>query len=278
MHTVLHVGAHKTGTSLIQKFFRDKVAPACELPIAYVSRSDTNKLIGWGQHLEDNPDRLSSRLEGELRTKEYVLVSHENTLGRPFKEGEPGLYPEAARLSAALAGISLPFDPIVVFYIRPLADFVESYYLQTIHQGATHSFDEWYAGIDAAQLKWSRVVDALQAAFGAERVVIADFGEISEGQNEFLARFFRRTGLPAPSELDYRPVRNASVSTVGLELALKINPYLETTKQRRAARDFLQQNFSNVSGERARPMTAAVRQELDDQTATEYDSLVAATR
>ncbi len=278
MRTVLHVGAHKTATSLIQKYFRDEVAPAANLPIAVVGRSDTNQLIGWGQHLEQRPDRLRERLEGELHTKQYVLVSHENTLGRPFDPEVSGLYPHADRLSKALLDISDPFDPLVVFYIRPLADFVESFYLQTVHQGSTSSFEEWFATIDHTGLSWTSVVEALEKSFGSDRVVVGDFREISEGQDSYLSSFFRLTGLPTPGKVRYRPVRNASVSVAGLELALRMNAFLETKEQRRAARTFLQTHFSNLSGERARPMPPDVRDMLTRQDAAGYEALAQRSR
>lgn len=273
MRTIMHVGAHKTGTSLIQKYFRDKMMLLGESPVSYIARSDTNKLIGWGQHLTEHPDRLRSRLETELAHSPQVFVSHENTLGHPFVDGKPGLYPDAQELAKALASITLDLDPCVAFYIRPMADYVESFYLQTVHQGAVHSFDEWYATVDPATLSWQPIVDVLDDTFGAERVVVGDFGTISAGQNEFLIHFMERCGLPVPNTVDYRPVRNASVSARGLEIALKINPHLENIDERRSTRKFLQDNFSNVTGERARPMPAPVRVDLDARTADEYARL-----
>ena len=50
---VVHVGAHKTGTSLIQKYMRDKPEQLTPFGVRAVSRSDTNTLIGWGQALID---------------------------------------------------------------------------------------------------------------------------------------------------------------------------------------------------------------------------------
>ena len=278
MRTILHVGAHKTGTSLIQKYFRDKLTMIGDSSIGYVSRSDTNRLIGWGQHLLENPDRLRSRLAEELRSHEKVFVSHENTMGHPFVDGRPGLYPHTAELAKALAAIAEPFDAGIAFYVRPLADFVESFYLQTIQQGATHTFGEWWATIDAKQLWWTPVIEALDDAFGADRVIVGDFQEIAAGQNEFLRSFLVRCELPAPSMVNYRPIRNASISVRGLELALKINPYLENKDQRRAARDFLQAHFSNRTGERARPMPDDVRALLSAQNAPEYERLAARIR
>ena len=273
MRTLIHVGAHKTGTSLIQKYFRDRMSLPGELPVSFISRTDTNKLIGWGQHLVEHPDRLRSRLETELTRSPKVFVSHENTLGHPFVDGKTSLYPDAQELANALASIALDLDPCVVFYVRPMADYVESFYLQTVHQGACHSFEEWYATVDPAALTWQPTVDALDDTFGAERVVIGDFSTISAGQNEFLAHFMQRCGLPLPGTLDYRPVRNASVSARGLEIALRINPFLQNIKERRATRKFLQENFSNVTGERARPMPASIREDLDARTAGEYRRL-----
>jgi len=273
MRTIMHVGAHKTGTSLIQKYFRDKMSLLGESSVSFISRSDTNKLIGWGQHLVDHPERLTSRLETELAHSPQVFVSHENTLGHPFVEGKRGLYPDAPDLAKALAAITLEFDPCVAFYVRPMADYVESFYLQTVHQGAFQGFEEWYATLDPATLSWQPIVDALDDAFGAGRVVIGDFSTISAGQNEFLAHFMERCGLPVPGSVDYRPLRNPSVSARGLEIALQINPFLENIEERRAARRFLQDNFSNVTGERARPMPAAVREDLDARTTDEYQRL-----
>jgi len=274
MAVILHVGAHKTGTSLIQKYFRDRPIHPADPRVAAVPRSDTNHLIGWGQHVLERPELLRDRIDAEVQTGPAdVLISHENTIGAPFDAQHPGLYPHAAEIGAALARLCDGLDGRLVLYVRPLADFVESYYLQTIQQGAWHSFDEWFATVEAPALSWVQLVAGLQDAFGAQRVVVGDFTEISGGQDEFLRRFIVRTGMPVPSEVRYRPVRNASISARGLVIARQINRHLTSTQERKAARKFLQDNFSNRAGDRATPMPDDVRDALERQDAAEYAEL-----
>jgi hypothetical protein len=275
MRAVIHVGAHKTGTSLVQKYVRDNPELNGALRLAVIGRGDANRLVGWGGHLQERPELLRNRLEKEAaRRPVAIFLSHENTLGRPFLPDRPGLYPDAPRSAEALAKICDGFDTQVVFYVRPVPDFLESYYLQTVHEGAWHSFPEWYGSLTGTHT-WTPVVEALEAPFGPEQVILGDFAEISAGQNEFLRRFMTRAGLPQPPVIDYAPVRNASISARGLEIALDINRHLRSSKERQATRKFLQQYFSNRKDARARPMPDELRRSLTEQTTAEYQALAA---
>lgn len=276
MQVILHIGAHKTGTSLVQKFFRDSPELTASMNLACIERDETDQLIGWGDRLIQEPELLRSRLETELANgPAALLLSHENTLGQPFSPDRPGLYPDAPVMAEALATLCAELEPYVVFYIRALPDFVESYYLQTIHEGASHGFEEWYRGLDPGSFKWTPTVEALDAAFGADRVILGDFADIAHGQNEFLRRFIARVGLPMPAEVRYAPVRNPSISDRGLRIALEINRHLRNTEERRVTRKFLQRHFSNRRGRRAAPMPDQVRQSLAEQAAAEERALAA---
>lgn len=273
----MHVGAHKTGTSLVQKYFRDKSGVTEALRIAQISRTDGDELVGWGEQLHDHPELLRSRLEAEAAKRPAVLLmSHEDTLGRPFLPGEKGMYPDARRNAEALAAICDGFDAHLAFYVRPMADFLESYYLQTVQEGAVHSFDEWYDATGGMHA-WTPVVEALEDAFGAERVFVGDFTEISGGQNQFLRQFMIRTGVPQPREVNYQPIRNASISARGLEMALDVNPFLNTEEERLLVRKFLQKHFSNRREDeaRARPMPEELRASIAEESAAEWESLAA---
>lgn len=53
---VLHVGAHKTGTSLIQKYFRDRPEQLDPGAVTAIDRSEMKGLIGvWGHVVVDRP-------------------------------------------------------------------------------------------------------------------------------------------------------------------------------------------------------------------------------
>lgn len=244
---VLHVGVHKTGSSLVQKFLRDNRTALSGNGIHYVPRSDMNTLVGWGKALHDKPDLLRTRLDEVTAGRhDLVIASHENTLGRPFVKGTPGLYPDGPRNAKALGQILDGFAYTVVVYIRPQVDFVESYYLQSLHEGGTQTFAEWTDGmVDIESLSWRPLIEALEESLGPDKVVVKDFREIRHGQDEFLRRFFAAVDVDPGISLSYAPVRNPSISEKGMQMALAVNPLLTRPKQRKAVRVFLQKHFSN---------------------------------
>jgi len=274
MKIVYHVGAHKTGSSLVQTYLRRSAHRRVASGAAVIPRHHTNELIGWGNTVLRQPDRLRRRIEAEARREPTVLViSHERTLGRPFEQNTSGLYPRASDVVEALARVSDGFETKIVMYVRPIADFVESYYLQTIHEGASHTFDAWLAGIDTESLAWGPVVDQLDEAFGPQAVAVGDFREIESGQNFFLRNFLERAEIVPWTTVRYRYRSNPSISSAGLELALKRNSALNTVEERRAWRTYLQTHFSNLDGPRARPMPPDITDRLTSMTAVEYELL-----
>jgi hypothetical protein len=264
---VLHVGAHKTGTSLVQKFLRHNPSFADKHDIDYIPRSDCNELIGWGKVTLREPELLRDRLRFERRTKpgQLILISHENSLGKPFIPGDPGLYPETLRCARGLRRATKGFDTRVVFYMRPLADFAESYYLQTIHEGRTHSVAQWLDGQDQTTWLWGPVIEALDEAFGRDNVSIGDFSEIAEGQEQFLRHFLWRIGITKTSGLSYKSVRNASISARGLAMAMDVNQMLKSGDERHETRKFIQKHWSNRQFDRARPLPDDLRALLERQ-------------
>ena len=206
MRVVIHVGAHKTGTSLVQRYFSDKPK------IKQGARHRADQPYGWrpcwwtGAFLHERPEALRSRLEEEAAKRpSVILFSHENTLGQPFLPDRPGLYPDASRNAKALAGICDGFDTHVVFYVRPMADFLESYYIQTVQEGLVHSFAGLVRSL-TGPTAGRRTVEALEGAFGADRVIVGDFTEMSAGQNQFIRRFMTRAGIPRPPTVEYKPI------------------------------------------------------------------------
>lgn len=274
----VHLGAHKTGTSLVQKFMRDKESQIAPFGIRAVSRSDTNTLVGWGKTLIDHPERLRSRLETEVAAPKarFVVISHENTLGRPHLPSGDYLYPEAFPRIDALAAILAGFDARVIFYLRRNASFLESYYLQLIQQGEFFTFDEWLDRVDLDRVSWAPVVGHLREAFGPANVAIGGFDEIEAGQEEFLRLFFKRVDSGIDLDPSYKVRRNPSISGKGLEIALSANRYVRSGGDRQKMRKFLQANFSNVKYPRPVLFSEEQRAEIGRRYDSEYESLVAA--
>lgn len=270
---VLHAGAHKTGTSLIQKYFRDRPAVIEALNGYFVGRSRTNRLIGWGEIVEERPGLLRDAVR-EAAEHRMVLLSHENSLGRPFVGDRSRLYPDAPRFAAALARSLKNENVHVIFHIRGQESFVESYYLQRVHEGYYGTFDEWLLGVDLDNISWCPTVNGLVDAFGPDRVTVIDFDTIKAGQEQFITDFLDVIAPGHGVDVQYGSRRNPSISAEGLEIALKVNPLLESADERRAMRKFLQKEFNNLHGDRPVLFTAEQKDELRERYCVENATLL----
>lgn len=278
MRVIAHFGAHKTGTSLVQKFMRDRPQLMARNRIATIGRTETGHMIGWGSERQVKGDDLASALDRAARATRYFVISHENSLDRPFMRGQAGLYPQAhqnaARIRACLGGRPAQ----AVYYIRSQPAFIESYYLQMIHEGAWHSFDEWFAGLAETDLSWRPLRDALTSVFGEENVILRSFeDDMGAGQARYLAGFFGSFSNIGPAQMDafdYAPLRNPSIGDRGLEIALAANRYLTRPAERKKMRKFLQLEFSNRDYQRPQLLSDTVRDEMKACYHKENEALV----
>jgi hypothetical protein len=275
---IYHLGAHKTASSLLQKYMRDNADVLRDHRIAYLGRGEMNDCVGWGKRLLKRPEILGNRLAELLDDDgcDRLVTSHENTLGPPLKPGAPHLYPRGPEIVEQLTRVLRPWRARAFLYIRPQAEFVESYYLQRIHQGDHVSFSEWLDDVDLAALSWRPVVDALRQHLGSDRVEVVDFGLIRQGQNAFIADFFRRIDPAIDLAPDYRPIRNPSISGKGLRIALAANKHLRSDRERKAMRIFLQRHFSNRDYPRPILFTDEQKAEVRQRYASEYEQLTGA--
>lgn len=272
---VLHVGAHKTGTTVIQQYLKSHAELLRRRGIRYVSRPELTPLVGWGEKLVDRPERFAGLLEDFGSSRDRVLLgSHENICGAPLVRDGAALYPRSARPIDALVRLLEPFDATVVLTIRPPHEMVESYYLQQVNLGSAKTFDRWLAGVDLAALSWRPLVDRLRDAFGEQAVVVVDFRGIKAGSVAYVSDVLRRSGIDVPlSEAWVKPL-NASVSAQGLRLLLRGNTALADAADRAKVRGFVQRHYPNTAGERPVLLDAGTRASVLDRYGAEYAELV----
>jgi len=123
---ILHAGAHKTGSSLVQKYLLNNKKQTSKYHIGYIPRSELKKLIGWrGDKLFQKPERLINKIDGMFYRKyKYVIVSFENLLGRPFSKNMNHLYPDGIEIVSKLSALFQDYEVRFVYYIRPQLDFL----------------------------------------------------------------------------------------------------------------------------------------------------------
>ncbi|MCW2494835.1 MAG: hypothetical protein JWQ77_759 [Jatrophihabitans sp.] len=274
---VVHVGAHKTGTTMLQNYLRVNAKALRKHRIFFVTRPQLAVSVGWGRALVKNPERFQAHLDTFDKTKDVdlLIASHEDTLGHPFEADTNGrLYPSAGENLAALAAALHGRQVRVVLSIRPQADFLESYYLQTVHEGSSKTFDEWLRDVDLEALSWRPIVTLLGELFGTENTELIDFRLIRDGQDAYLKHFLSRLDARLDMHVAYEDSHNRSISEKGLRMARAANPHLRSTDERRAMRRFLQTHFSNADYPRAVLLSDDQRTTLTERYSAEYDELV----
>jgi hypothetical protein len=274
---VFHPGAHKTGTSLIQKFMTANRTLLHDKGIAILDRTELDAMIRWGQVLLSDPQLLEGAIRDRFRTSgcDLLLASHELTFGQPFVTGGHSLYPDRRPAMEALARILEPYRVQIFYSIRPQAEMLESYYLQMIHQGKYDTFAEWLARFDLDNISWKPVISDLRETFGAENVEVVDFGLIRQGQEVYIREFLTRIDPAYDFEVSYPDIKNPSISGKGLDMALAANRYLRNTPERQAMRKFLQRYFANTRYPRPQLLSPERKAEITARWGDEYAELVA---
>lgn len=254
MKLVLHFGAHKTGTTLLQEFMTQEYPFLKANRIGCLKRYRTNVVMGLSKTI--TPDRNFDMLAEILRKRWWkreraYVISHEKTIGMPFRRGRPGLYPDRDIVLESLSKTLSRYDTRIIYYIRSQEELIESYYLESIAIGEFRPFNKWRKRIKIDQISWKPVIKSLEDAFGADRVIVRDFKtEMANGPAAFVESFFRLV-LPDIDgskfhnlKFDTKPV-NPGFGDKGYEIAAAVNKFLDNREERRAVKRFIQQNFSN---------------------------------
>lgn len=276
---ICHLGAHKTATSLIQKYFQEKREEYKAKGVSYIPRDRISEITGWGAKLIDNPGRFRKEVESQFKKNgsRFVIFSYEDMLRRPFAEGKKGLYPRNHDPLKALSEALQGYNTKIVYYIRPQVEFVPSYYVQLIQEGGFFTFEQFITEqVDLNEISWKPLVDSFSDVFSPENVHIGDFRSIRAGQYEFLKQFVENMMPGIEGDYEYKKVHNVGLSARGLHIALRINPLLRkdtTTRETRKVRNFLQENFSSATEPKPVLLSDEVKEQLNRYQA-EYDSIL----
>ena len=196
---LIHIGAPKTGSTLLQKFIFENRAALAARSILY---PDVN-LRGFGHHdlafllAGGYPDWAipQPRNLAALAADLALAARHDGTI--VLSSEDFYLYPRPAALNAILteAGILPGHRAVILVYVRRQDAAHLSWYNQTIKaQGATHDFDrcyeQWYGLWDyAAQ------IDAWAEVFGAENIIVRPFEAAQFRGGGLLEDFLAQAGI-----------------------------------------------------------------------------------
>ena len=135
---VFHIGAHKTGTSLLQKYMRDNVRLLRRHRIYYLSRGAMNDYVGWGGNLLRDPGPLDRKLRQEI----FERAAAEEALRLAKAEADEANLSKTRFLAAASHDLLQPLNAARLF-VTALAERALS------RLGGTDDIYEAYASYNA---------------------------------------------------------------------------------------------------------------------------------
>lgn len=245
---ILHLGAHRTGTTLLQKVIARNRSALGERGVkAYVSGEDFCWRIRW---LAENENllRRPETARGTLQWPggwEKILISEENVFCSAHEAPLTRLYAERTRRMEVLREMFHPCRVRVLFYLREYAGFVESCYgkyvrYELFRGEGPRSFASYIGEVGGApeDFTWNPVLGALREVFGHDNLIVGVYESLkARGPEEYARVFFRRAGIrPEGLDMGCRPKRvNPSSSRLALRVIRWLGRWVSGGAYRRLA-------------------------------------------
>jgi hypothetical protein len=255
MKLVLHAGAHKTGTTMIQKALAE-IAPelasrgvhyvdyhAMKAPgvLSYLHPVDADEVrrkavVGFFRALSERHGA------GTLLLSSESIFSYANlwqvSRGRHF-------YGDIRHSAQRFADLGLFDDIRIVYYVRRQDRFLNSVYLEYVKSGVVDvPFERFYRQVPLAELSWKRLLGTMADVFGERNVLVGMFEDIRLGEREYLAAFLGKVGVDVePPALDFSTA-NRSLPLVAYERAMQAYPQLDPDARRALGRQLQKQHSS----------------------------------
>ncbi len=265
--TVLHIGAHKTATTYLQK----KLAINMELldkhgiyylPLEILRRNFTSML-------QDKPsNEVAAKLVAAAKTGD-VIVSDENIAGVPGDLVRSGAYYPQISERLALASEILGNDrPEIFMAMREYSSFAVSMYCEYIRHRDFLPFDEYFEIYKASGFSWRKVISDIRKGVPGAKIVLWDFSRFSKIENKIFAEM---TGLdPALLTEPEGPVRE-SFSEMTMLALNTLNGVIEPHLIRRAVQGLARayprgdefKGYSPLPLDTAEALKAAYRADLE---------------
>ncbi|MFC8800914.1 hypothetical protein ACFT2C_24550 [Promicromonospora sp. NPDC057138] len=269
-HLVLHVGAHKTGTTLVQKALQTNREAFAKRGYDVLVRNEYENLTeGYHSRWRRQAGSLGNvtkafEMVRDAATHDSLVISHEDLLASVHSFRTGPLYAPADNVLRIAHKVLEPERTTVLLYVRRQDRFVESSYLQTVRVGSTKSFAEFMEPVTTENLRWDSLVEKIKESIPADSEVRVNYFEgIKELRSRpFVREFFQQTGVGVVPKFPFNTEAvNRGYSEAALKLALVGNGELETG-DRRKLRLFLDANFSNVTHPSPLLLTKEQREEM----------------
>ena len=234
---ILVPGAHKTGTTYLQKCLGENHGKLIAAGLHMIDRdlfyaSALRSYIHQGIYLQEDASLHEAMLSMKELTKNYPdhaqLLFVENIFGEPLygmwsdKRPTPKLYPFMELCADRfMKAVGESYDVEVAYLIRNQADFLDSLYSECIRNGWYFEKADFLGLLVGCDLSWKRLLDRISVAIGPAYPKVMPFEIIKEGKEGYLRKFSSDVlGIQPDESWQFDGFENRSLSPKVIEIAL----------------------------------------------------------
>ncbi len=239
---IFHLGAHRTGSTYIQKLFAKNrfLFEREDIFFEYFHEvKGLRKAVVYARSLarRGKHEAFKNAFQPVLNyleltcSKPYktIFLSYEGLLGELDLSSSRHIYPASRKILQEVNTVMKDKDITVVFCVRNYSDFIESTYKYIVRDGSSKNFEGYLEAIEFEKISWVPVIEALTDIFGKDKVVVWSFENFSANRGDIINWMFAQAGMSNHflSELEFsQESANASSSQKALELMLEISPVI----------------------------------------------------
>jgi hypothetical protein len=185
MKVHVHLGAHKTATTYLQRQLQRNTAILEANGIFCPQQKTFQEAFGryfnalvhaypyGGLAIRPFLERKIDQLVRSAGTPSSAILSDENLAGMlAFNHKQGGLYRQVGRRTALLAAVLAPHKPHFYFAIRSYKDFLPSAYLQLATNGREPEYQAYLDSFDVEKYGWTAAIRQIVDSVGAENLTV----------------------------------------------------------------------------------------------------------
>lgn len=196
-------------------------------------------------------------------SRDRVFLSNEAFLGSTALHKYGSLFPNSdlvARYLSELLDDSIEVKISLV--VRRQDTFLESCFSQRYREGETPRGDEFLEAIDLNRLSWLKVASAFAGVFGEDNTYVVPFEMVQDDDIGFIEAVLSPLSSGALPPLKKAPNNKRGFSAKAMEIARAVYPLLDNPKDLDSMRAFLGRNFTTLTHEKPRLLSAEQRRAI----------------
>ncbi len=238
--TYLHIGAHKTGSTLIQRTLQTESEKLLEKGIFYNPKFyDMARFLNEKSPINKDEVTTIKKLFTEIQNDPIIEILIAS--GEAFAGDQLSSYINSSSIAADLRRI-IDGEVEVILFTRRQDTYFESQYQMLVKGGSKMKFEEFIQSPYRFDMDWNRLIEAYATVFGDNHITVMPYESFfSKNQNGFL-KFMEIVG----SDFSKSPTQmlrvNQSMQPRFLEILRRSNDLIDAD-ERWELRKFFEENF-----------------------------------